>query len=449
MLGPGERERNVRNPKLSCLNLKLRPTLKKEGNQMWKKTWYLLMLLPVLMACTTTVQLSLHNLSSLDQSAIARTRHRGVPTQEIALGELKPNGDLSQTFKVKHDHELVVNTLASGYIAWESSPETVLSKPDPKIVKLDVKPTPRVLDEAAGVRTIMDQFTRIGRDYGILPYKAQQAADHYLGALLLVIPPSENGQEGKELFRVPPSQFLGTTMPQQINYQDTSSVHTAEISGTKAAELSAAIPLLKTGTTFKDNTLYQFSWSMTGYGNVLVKEPENWSPFHALQQLPEEAKRALHEQEKRNPDAVLLYVSRLYAIRDGRISTKEGRKLDFGSRLDASSVLGLGGAWTFESNVSSENAFKDVVLNIGGEVIQAELIEIAIGAKSEEKASTSLGAPLFGEDVMFSTKASEGRKILKQLSIQPMREPSVLIIPEHVRRTGVYVTFTPQMLKED
>lgn len=386
---------------------------------------------PFANGCSTKVNVTVKNPTKETQSVTATIKYKGSTKQEITLGTVEAGKDVKSSFDVKRNRDLVLSSSTKGYETWKSNPITITAKPNPRNVEEEINLTAQLVDEARSEQTVIDEFLKIGKNYGLLPVQAKQAVDTYLGALLLIIPPSDAGQEGEILFRVPPSEFLGVTGERPITYANTNSSYQIQITGTSALRVALIFPILSFGVAYNKESLYEVKWSLKGFGNVLVTEPDNWQVYTAVSSLPNAHKAAINQLMASNSSAVLLYVNRLYAIRDGSLSRRQGRKLSAGTSLTASTFLTNNGAWTFSETVEESKDFAEVVLNIGGEVVQATFVMI-----SPNQPATFLGPQGSIKDLQLG---------FRPVMTSPSEEKWYTV---DVRRTGLSVNLSPRMLKQ-
>ncbi len=386
----------------------------------------------VITGCTTTVNLSVKNPTRESQSVIAAIKDKGATKQELNLGTVEAGKDIKSTFPVEHNRDLAVSSTMRGYVAWRSTPVTITSAPDPRNLDETISLSAQYVDEASAIQTVVDDFSRIGRNYRLLTIQARQAVDKYLGALLVMIPPQEGGQEGMVLYRIPPSQFVGISGERSIKYADTNSSHQAQMSGWSAERLSHAFPLLKFGTDYNYDSLYDLRWTLKGFGDISVAEPSTWSLFTAIDDLSDMQKAAIEELMMVNPSAVLLYVNRVYAIREGNISRKQGRKLEPGATLDSSSYLTPSGAWTFSESAADTKQFAEAVLNMGGEVVQTTFLRISPGTPDEPRTLSGPQGLLRDMKVFSPFPSVSGRETWRTVN---------------VRRTGINLNLSPVMVE--
>jgi hypothetical protein len=382
--------------------------------------------------CTTTVNLTVKNPTRESQSVIAAIKDKGATKQELNLGTLEPGKDVKSTFPVEHDKDLAVSSTARGYVAWRSTPVTITSAPDPRNLDETINLSAQYVDEASAVQTVIDDFSRIGKNYQLLPIQARQAVDKYLGALLVMVPPQEGGHGGMVLFRIPPSQFLGISGERSITYADTNSSHQTQMPGWSAQRLSDSFPILKFGTDYSYDSLYDLRWSLKGFGDILAAEPPTWSLFTAIDDLSDTQKAAIDELMMVNPSTVLLYINRIYAVRDGYISRKHGRKLEPGATLDASSYLTPSGAWTFSDSATDTKHFAEAVLYMGGEVVQTTFLRMSPGTPDEPRTLSGPQGLLRDMKVFSAYSSVVGRETWRTVN---------------VRRTGINLNLSPVMVE--
>lgn len=396
--------------------------------------------------CKTTVNIKLHNKSKLEQSAVLLVQDNGITEQQQNLGSLLAEGDLQASLKIKQGKQVQVQTQAGGYNAWSSPLQAVAAKPDPLDLTFLSEPTAQILDDSAGLLKISTEFNKIGHNYGMLPMNARDAADLYLGALVLYIPPSDPTALGQELLRIPAHQFLGPTEHQTVNYVNNLSENSVEITGTSMATLSAAIPILAAGANYSNNSVYQFKWSVKNYGLVHATEPPDWNLVKGLENLPEEVRASLARSMADNPKAVLLYVSQMYAIMDLSVTSVKGTKLGAGANLSAGTVFGLNAAWTFNSSESSTRSVSQVVLNLDGEVIQADMIPKTVKTSTQGKVSETVefAAPV-GQERRTLSYARTPEATDKQGPEKGSSTTTTLVTG--VRRTNVFLSFRPKAAK--
>lgn len=332
--------------------------------------------LSLLAGCTTTVNMAITNPTKAEHSVKAAIKNNGAPESEVALGSVKPSETLTKTLDIKHGRTLALSSRAQGYQAWEADPVTVLSKPNPLDVKVSISADYKLLNDADSVKVVTDAFLNLGKNYGLGALTAKQAIESYLGSLCLIRPPGKDDDSGDVIYRIPPSSFIGAK--QTAQYARTNSTGQVDLSGSAAYTLSAGIPILKFSSAYSTDSVYHLDWSLNGFGTILATEPDGWTVLSALTALKAREKDALYELMTNNKDAVLLYVSRIWAIHDGSLNRTEAKKLAVDAKLDAASIVTTGGAYKLDSSTKTSQRFEDAVLNVGGDIVQATLLKASL-----------------------------------------------------------------------
>ena len=131
---------------------------------------------------------------------------------------------------------------------------------------------------------------------------------------------------------------------------------------------------------------------MNGYGLISKVAPSDWSLAAAIEGLTDIEKETLYDFLTQNKEAILLYVSKIYVIKNADFWIKESRKLTGGAKLDGAAFITASGAWTFDSVTENHKQFQDLILNITGDEVPVTLIKTIntkrLSARASEKART-------------------------------------------------------------
>jgi hypothetical protein len=348
----------------------------------------------LLVSCSTTVNLAVKNPTEISQiPRVVIFSDKGIEKETINLGKLEPKQETHRSMKVKHSWNVVVkSSIDKGYDAWESGQYTIPKQPDPFSIDVNLGFNGNYLpDDSRSIEQIRNALSDLGPNIGFKPIDVKNALSTWFGSLVVMIPPSKEQSE-KILYQAQPSQFGKTTTYDQFIYPATSSINEVKVIGKSTANLAANMPIYGSiGVNTLANNLYNVRWSMNGFGMVIKKESGNWSYFEAIKSLSDKEKKTIQEAMEQNPSALMLYVNRLYVIKNADFFVKESKKLETGAKLSALSFVTADGAWTFDSVTESHQQYQELVLNVGGVTLSASIVKAqeAKGKIKGKKALTS------------------------------------------------------------
>jgi hypothetical protein len=331
-------------------------------------------------SCHTKVNLTVKNPTEISQiPRVVILSDRGIEKETINLGMLVPKQETPRSMKVKDSWNIVVKSYTDkGYGAWESAPYTIPKKPDPFSIVVNLGFNGNYLpDDSSSIGQIRNALSDLGPNVGFKPIDIRNALPTWFGSLVVMIPPSKEQSE-KILYQVQPSQFCkpATTYDQFI-CPSTSSTNEVKVIGKSSANLAANVPVYGSiGVNVSADNLYNVRWSMNGFGMVIKKDPENWSLVKAIESLSDKEKKVIQEAMEQNPGAVMLYVNRFYVIKNADFFVKESRKLETGAKLSVLSFVTADGAWTFDTATESHQQYQDLVLNVGGITVPANIVKV-------------------------------------------------------------------------
>ncbi len=338
-----------------------------------------LLAVSLLVSCSTTVNLTVRNPTEISQiPRVVILSDKGIERETINLGMLEPKQEVPRSMEVKDSWNIVIKSITDkGYGAWESAPITIPKKPDPFPLVVNLGFNGNYLpDDSSSIGQIRNALSDLGPNVGFKPIDIRNALSTWFGSLVVMILPSKEQSE-KILYLVQPSRFSNTTTYDQFIYPSTNSTNEVKVIGKSSAKLAASVPIYGSiGVNVSADNLYNVRWSMNGFGMVTKRDPDKWSYVEAIESLPNNEKKVIHEAMEQNPSAVMLYVNRFYVIRNADFFVKESRKLETGAKLSALSFVTADGAWTFESATESHQLYQDLVLNVGGIILPAKVVKV-------------------------------------------------------------------------
>ena len=340
----------------------------------------------LLVACSTTVNLTVKNPTKISQiPRVVISSDKGIEKETINLGKLEPKQDKPWSMKVKDSWNIVVKSNTDkGYGAWESAPYTIPKKPDPFPIVVDLGLNGNYLpDDSRAIEQIRIALSDLGPNVGFRPLDIKNALSTWFGSLVVMILPSQ-GQPERILYQVEPNNFCrSATTLDQFTYPATISTNEVKVIGKSSANLAASVPVYGSiGVNVSADNLYNVQWSMNGFGMVTKRDPDNWSYVEAIESLPDREKKAIQEAMEQNPSAVMLYVNRMYVIKNADFFVRESKKLEAGAKLSVLSFVTADGAWTFENSTTSHQQFQELVLNVGGITLPVSMAKVKAGSKS-------------------------------------------------------------------
>jgi hypothetical protein len=334
-------------------------------NILWTMVFSLL-----LAGCSTTVSLMIKNPTDIAQAPrVIVQDNKGIEKETINLGKLQPKGEIKREFKVSNNSNLLIKSSDNnGYDVCDFPPYSIPAKPDPYPLAVDLCIKPIYLpDDSQGPAAIGASLSKLGEYVGFTPLPIKNGLSTWFGALIVYVPPSDNSHELKLLYKIQPSRFLEKEVTlDEFQYPSTISSQETQVTGKSSAGLALSVPVYGSlGVDTNSENLYNIKWSMEGFGSVGIKEPAGWSLANAIKSLPENDKKIIFKALKVE-GATLMFVNRIYVIKNADFSVKEGKKLSTNSKLNAMTFLTANGAWSFESANEAHKKYQELVLNISG-----------------------------------------------------------------------------------
>lgn len=346
-----------------------------------KRIFLMLVFSALLAACTTTVSLKLKNPTDVAQSPrVIIQNDKGIEKETFPLGTLQPKGELLREFKVPHYSNVVIKSSTNmGYDACDLAPYSIPAKPDPYPLAVDlcVGGAEFLPSDSQGITDIRKALSYLGPNVGFTPIPIKDGLSTWFGALAVLVPASKD-QPQRLMYLIQPARFTGKAITlDEFQYPFSTSSRTVQVIGKSSAGVAASVPLYgSVGVDTTSENLYNLKWSMNGYGGKTREDSKDWSLIKAITLLPVPEKELLYDALSKEKDAVLLYINKIYVIKNADFYVKEGKKLATTAKLTASTFLTTNGAWSFDSSDEAHQQFQELVLNIEGITVPATILKV-------------------------------------------------------------------------
>ncbi len=303
----------------------------------------------------------------------------GLVKQDISVGNLPAGSQKVQMFKVDDNGQYVVSAYIPGSAAVFEEVRTV-SSAEPNTITASVEleiSQGIVLDETTSIEALRSAFSRIGPSVGFKPIQVSVALKTIFGGLFLISPPDASN-DSKVYFQLTPAQFTNEVSNDAFSYQvNADRIEKTFSTGTNVAA-AAAIPVISQfGFDFDKSSAYSLVTEFRDFGFVPKIEQPNVTVASALAALSPPNKSLLCREIAQHPTAKLLYVNKIYAVRNVNFILNKGEKLSTSARAEGSTVITTSGAYKFESANNRTTSFQTFVLNMEG-------IEFSLGGNDGE-----------------------------------------------------------------
>ena len=330
-------------------------------------------------ACSTTVNLTIHNKEAFPQTVRVLSKNKiGLTKEFIELGLVDGNSTkVGISFPAQTGGNIEVQSLIpdSGVIFSETL--AVTGSEDPLHLTVNIKAQRgRVLDDSESLRAISQSFKKLGPDSGVYPMRLSDALKARFGALIVI--PGES-QYGQPLLTITPGQFkVKEVALEEIQYSDNVESDAVYVTGKASSQAKLSLPLYGSfGFHFDSDKAYHIKWLLEGFGAIPKPEGSGRHAVTAFRELPKEVKAQVYVVLAANPGSKLVYVNTIYAVKRAQLSIKEGTKISVDGNVDAAAVLSASGAYTFSHSQELTREYSNFVLNYWGD----ELILIQPASK--------------------------------------------------------------------
>lgn len=322
--------------------------------------------------CANTVQLKVGNPTADPYEVKVELRDSdGRPKSSISLGRLDPGKEEARTFKAKPDSVVAMSaqTVSKKYVVWEES-KTVPRKPKPFPIdsSISVSPGSRIPTEP-NVKDIANRLGGLGPDLGFAPLPVRNALKTMFGAVKVV--ELKDGRISKELLTLQPAQLGNETAYEAFDYPDHTTEFKVEVLGSSAANLTLSLPVFGVGLAWDTNSAYRLTSTLRGFGTVDKVVAKDFALEKAITPDHQKAIAAVLKEHK---DAVLLYVNKMWVVKDGDVDVYEGKSFANGEKLNVPAVFNGDTAFKFSDSKSGNRHFSEQALEFWGEEYVPEFV---------------------------------------------------------------------------
>lgn len=299
--------------------------------------------------------------------AIVVKDKKNIDQYVIQLGQIGPLQTITRVESIKKKYNVTIRAdIPNSFSAYEET-FTVPRKDFEKVVTLTL-PTIRQLDLNSASDRIKNSFYQLNDiDFGFKSTNLKNALETYYGALVIIKPPKTSGERGKELFYLSPGSFSSKITYENFNYVISSDIQKTEISKELALTLSVNVPMI--GKFFSQSTINDYSlfyWKMQDFGWITKPEPDGWNYITAYNNLSSELKTNIQDVLSKNPGSFLVYINKVYAIRDIQYQCVAAKKVNSKSELGISTVATVNGIYDFSREESKDSRLTEIVIDIDG-----------------------------------------------------------------------------------
>jgi hypothetical protein len=299
--------------------------------------------------------------------AIVVKDKKNIDQYVIQLGQVAPLQTLIRVESINKKYNVTIRAeVPNSFSAYEET-FTVPSKDFEKIVSLTL-PTIRQLDLNSASDKIKNSFYQLNDiDFGFKSTNLKSALESYYGALIIIQPPKTPCERGKELFYLSPGSFSSKVTYEKFTYVISSDIQKTEVSKELAMSLSTNVPMI--GKFFSQSTINDYSlfyWKMQDFGWMTKPELDGWNYITAFNNLPSELKTNIQDVLKKNPGSFLVYINKIYAIRDIQYQCVAAKKINNKNELGISTVATINGIYDFSREESKDSRLTEIVIDIDG-----------------------------------------------------------------------------------
>jgi hypothetical protein len=359
--------------------------------------------------CSTTVKLSVKNDSSYPQrTKVLISDKKGFQESEsIELGTIQPSKSIPVTFKVKDGGKFTVEASLPRSGKCFTEVKTVTGDPDPLAVSvtLDLQGgNCDELDEKNAAEVLAQAFGTLGPNRGFAPIPVYNALNSIFGALLVMTPPTAQNASSTVHFILKPGKFAPAIKYGDFRFPTNNLQTKSRFTGSKTVSLAASAPIYGSlGINVESDEVYELSADMTGFGVVHRPGSSKWNYIDAFDGLSKQIKNRVFSAIEENPGAVLMFVDRMYVVKNSTFKVTKAKKLSNGVEASAGSIVTAGGAWTFEGQSATTRLFSDSVVNIDGIVFTVK--------RPEESVNPDLNLPSDSIADWSGLRAGDGKMI--------------------------------------
>jgi hypothetical protein len=372
--------------------------------------------------CTTTaVQLTATNPENYPQHVRLLTKDNpALPGEEMDLGDLQAKETKSfPPFNVKHGKSIEVEGIYQGGVTSRIGPTYIDAKPDPLQMQVQLAGGSHYLDDSSSQKSLTDAFMKIGVPNLSSPRSLPGALSTLYGALIVITP----GDDKKDavIHTVVTPNTLGVKEIDLATFlaliPDVTDEESIDITKNTASSFSGMFPFAGVGVDWAGSDVYQLSWKMNGFGMVQKPEDADKNYIVKYSALDDKIKQQINDSLKAHSGSKLVYVNRLYAIKNAQVITKKGQKIAGNADVKAA-VVTMTGSYTFTDTTTTTRVNNNIVLNLEGDevaMLKVEATTSKLGSEGnaivENKAASktsfvTLATPYSNFMKPFMTKAT-------------------------------------------
>lgn len=316
----------------------------------------------------TTVTFKVTNSATIPLNlAIVVKDKKNVDQYVIQFGQVSSQQTVTRIESIKEKFNVTIRAeVPNSFSAYEET-FTVPSNNFDKVVTLTL-PLIRQLDLNSASDRIKNSFYQLNDvDFGFKSTNLKNALETYYGALVIIQPQKPSGERGKELFYLSPGSFSSKVPYEKFNYVISSDIQKVEVSKELALTLSANVSMI--GKFFSQSTINDYSlfyWKMQDFGWITKPESDGWNYITAFNNLSSELKKNIQDVLKKNPDSFLIYINKVYAIRDIQYQCVAAKKINNKADISGSTVATVNGVYDFSREESKDSRFSEIVIDIDG-----------------------------------------------------------------------------------
>jgi hypothetical protein len=356
-----------------------------------KHTALLLVSTLLLCGCPHQVHLTVQNqvAPTLDISAVAKNKN-GAQTGTTHLGSAAQNKSVSGAFKVDNGGTYTVQAgLGSGSIVYSGSEKTVTGDLT-DTVTIDHITGRRV--DTSDTSLIDSDFGQLGPDIGFNPVTVDSGVPALFGALIYYSVKTDQDPGQEPTVMASPDQLTGSVKSSDINYPASHVSNETNITTDASVKVGASVPLWGSlAAHFEASSVYDVKWTMDGFGNV--DKGETGAPYQdKINALSPLVKSDICKKLK-NPNARIVYVNRIYIVRDVHLTYQQGQKIQAGVVLSGGSIISGDTAYDFSTSQTKESEVGNDLVNIAGPTWTGDTMPICQSTPHLESAAQTQFVP--------------------------------------------------------
>lgn len=323
----------------------------------------------ILGACTTDVIITAQNEDPIRKAVTVEEKNEYDRTIKTSyLGDVPANQTRTLT-KVEIDDGNTINiSTPDGF----RSKQTVSGDPDPLNISVSMRSNNnRIITDAQGLQFLAGAFQYCGEPSGFPVADLGVALQSLIGKVVVYRPGTTASPDPIEYLSLPVGTVSQPMSADQVRWSAFVFSDTQEVSSKASAEARVNVPVYASVTaSLASTSTSKYHIETSGNGIQYKPDSAGFELVSALNTSPKvtpDMRRSILEIFKSVPEAVLVYLSQFYGIRNFRMEYFDATSVTSSAEVSAgSTVFTTDGAFNFATTGHKLQAGGDVVINITG-----------------------------------------------------------------------------------